>query len=139
MAGGAYKNAVPFQFRGRVDFGRLIKHFQNVKGDIRYSPANIISVEKTVEVGSPDESRICTSHIERLNLTLRMQMRRFTRLTNGFSKSLEHHTAMQNLFFTWYNFVRPHITLEGDTPAMASGLAPRRMKLREIFEVVAAA
>ncbi len=73
---GAYKNAVPLKFRGRVDFARLVKNFQSVKGDIRYSPANIISIDKTVEVGNPDEDKICTSHVERLNLTLRMQMRR---------------------------------------------------------------
>ena len=135
---GAYKNNVPFTFRGRVDFGQLVKHYQNSPKEIRYSPATIIAIDKNVVIGNPDEDRICTSHIERLNLTLRMQMRRFTRLTNGFSKTIEHHTAMQNLFFTWYNFCRKHITLQGHTPAMASGLTPRVMKLREVFEVMAA-
>ena len=135
---GAYKNNVPFTFRGRVDFGQLVKHYQNSPKEIRYSPATIIAIDKNVVIGNPDEDRICTSHIERLNLTLRMQMRRFTRLTNGFSKTIEHHTATQHIFFCWYNFCRPHITLEGRTPAMESGLTPRPMKLREVFEVLAA-
>jgi hypothetical protein len=64
-------------------------------------------------------------------------MRRFTRLTNGFSKTIEHHTAMQQLFFCWYNFCRKHITLEGKMPAMASGLTTRPMDIREILEVAA--
>ncbi len=132
---GAYRHSMPLTFRSNVDFGMLVKTYQSAQNETRYSPANIIAIEKTKVFGNPNMENVCTSHIERLNLTLRMQMRRFTRLTNGFSKSIEHHTAMQSIFFCWYNFVRPHITLEGKTPAMASGLTPRPMKLRELLEV----
>lgn len=139
---GAYRYTVPFTFRSNVDFGMLVKHFQANRNETRYSPANITSIEKTSVFGNPDMDQVCTSHVERLNLTLRMQMRRFTRLTNAFSKSIDHHTAMQSLFFAWYNFVRPHQTLKTDdgkkqTPAMASGLTDRLMTIREILEVAA--
>lgn len=135
---GAYKNNVPFKFRGRVDFAMLIKKFQGNPTEVRYSPANIVAIEKSVELGRPDEDRICTSHVERLNLTLRMQMRRFTRLTNGFSKSVEHHEAMQHIFFAFYNFCRKHSSLSGQTPAMAAGIAKKPMKIQEILKVMAA-
>jgi IS1 family transposase len=119
---GAYRHSIPFTFLSKVDFGMLVKNYQGNPKEIRYSPASIISIEKNRIFGNPDMDKVCTSHIERLNLTLRMQMRRFTRLTNGFSKTIEHHTAMQQLFFAWYNFCRPHQTLKGSTPAMACGL-----------------
>ena len=77
---------------------------------------------------------ICTSHIERLNLTLRMSLRRFTRLTNGHSKSLKHHTAMQAILFAWYNFCRKHKTIKGQTPAMAAGLTEKVWTIRELLE-----
>src|SRR5450432_245161 len=85
----------------------------------RYSPAKIISAEKIAMYGNPDRDLICTSHVERLNLTLRMTMRRFTRLTNAHSKSHKHHVAMQAIFFAWHNLCRKHESLGGDTPAMA--------------------
>ena len=139
---GAYQSTVPFTFRSNVDFAMLIKTYQSAQNETRYSPANIVAIEKKVMFGSPDEQQICTSHVERLNLTLRMQMRRFARLTNGFSKALDHHRAMQSLFFCWYNFVRPHQSLRTEdgkkqTPAMASGLTGGILKLQEILEVVA--
>jgi len=114
----------------------LIKNYHSSQAETRYSPATITSAEKNVVFGNPDEDRICTSHVERLNLTLRMQVRRFTRLTNGFSKSLEHHTAMQDLFFAHYNFCRKHSSLEKNTtPAMASGLTRRPLTLKEVLTV----
>jgi transposase InsO family protein len=84
--------------------------------------------------GSPDHDRISTSHIERLNLTVRITLRRYTRLTNGHSKSLKHHAAMQAIFFAWYNFGRKHDTLKGKTPAMASGLTDKVWSVKELLE-----
>jgi transposase InsO family protein len=84
--------------------------------------------------GNCDEDKISTSHIERFNLTVRMTLRRFTRLTNGHSKSLRHHTAMQALFVAWYNFARKHETLKGQTPAMASGLSDHVWTIKELIE-----
>jgi transposase InsO family protein len=84
--------------------------------------------------GEPDEDRICTSHIERFNLTVRMSLRRFTRLTNGHSKSLRHHAAMQALFVAWYNFARKHEVLKGQTPAMANGLTDHVWTIKELIE-----
>lgn len=133
---GAYRHAVPFTFRSNVDFGMLVKQYRSSQQETRYSPATITAAEKQTVFGRPDESRICTSHIERLNLTIRMQMRRFTRLTNGFSKTIEYHTAMQQLFFAHYNFVRVHNSLKGkQTPAMAGGVIGRPLTLKEILSV----
>lgn len=117
-----YRNNVPFAFGMQVDFSVLIKSYQSTQETTRYSPAKIQSIEKLPMFGDCDEDRICTSHIERFNLTMRMNNRRFTRLTNGHSKSVRHHAAMQALFVAWYNFCRKHEALRGKTPAMASGL-----------------
>jgi len=105
-----YRLNVPFMLRDRVDFGQLVKNYSSSQTTTRYSPATIIGAEKKTRFGNPDHDRICTSHVERLNLTLRMNMRRFTRLTNAHSKSLKHHEAMQAIFFAWYNFCRKHET-----------------------------
>ena len=84
--------------------------------------------------GDCDEDKICTSHIERFNLTLRMSLRRFTRLTNGHSKSLRHHTAMQALHVACYNSTRKNEPLKGATPAMASGLSDHVWTIKELIE-----
>ena len=84
--------------------------------------------------GEPDEDNICTSHIERFNLTYRMSLRRYTRLTNAHSKSLRHHTAMQALFVAWYNFGRKRETLKGATPVMASKLTAHVWTIKELIE-----
>ncbi len=128
-----YRNNVPFAFGMQVDFAQLIKTYSSTQETTRYSPAKIASIDKLPLFGEPDEDRICTSHIERLNLTVRMQLRRFTRLTNAHSKSLKHHVAMQAIFVAWYNFCRKHETLKGQTPAMASGLADKPLTLRELL------
>ena len=120
---GGYTNNVPFIFRNDVDFGQLIKTYKSEQAETRYSPAMITSIEKKAVFGSPDPEKICTSHVERVNLTLRMNLRRFTRLTNAHSKSWVHHEAMQNILFAWYNFCRVHTSLDKQTPAMVSGLA----------------
>jgi hypothetical protein len=100
----------------------------------RYSPATITSAEKHPIFGSPDPDLICTSHIERFNRTVRMTLRRFTRLTNAHSKSRKHHVAMQAIFFAHYNFCRKHETLSGQTPAMASGLADKVWTIGELLQ-----
>jgi hypothetical protein len=89
---------------------------------------------KQPQFGRLDWGRICTSHVERLNRTLRMTMRRFTRLTNAHSKSHKHHVAMQAVFFAWYNLCRKHESLGGQTPAMASGVTTRAWTIRELLE-----
>lgn len=129
-----YTNNVPFELGGRVDFAQLIKVYSGSQDTTRYSPARIIDAEKVPRFGNPDWDRICTSHIERANLTVRMQLRRFTRLTNAHSKCLKHHTAMQAVFFAWYNFCRGHESLKGKTPAMVSGLAEKRWTIKELLE-----
>jgi hypothetical protein len=110
-----------------------MKNYSNTQKTTRYSPAKIIGAEKKPQFGRPDRNRICTSHIERLNLTLRMNLRRFTRLTNAHSKSHKHHVAMLALMFAWYNFCCVQSTIKC-TPAMASGLETRAWALRELLE-----
>jgi len=132
-----YRLNVPYVFGMRVNFAQLIKTYQSTQETARYSPAKIASIDKLPLFGICDEDRICTSHIERLNLTVRMTMRRFTRLTNAHSKSLKHHVAMQAIFFAWYNFCRKHETLKGKTPAMASNLTDRAWSIRELLEEAA--
>jgi transposase-like protein/IS1 family transposase len=132
----SYTLNVPFVFGNRVDFAQLIKNFASTQTTVRYSPAKITDCEKLPQLGNPDWERICTSHVERLNLTVRMNLRRFTRLTNGHSKSLKHHVAMQAILFAWYNFCRKHLALK-TTPAVASGLADKAWSLRQLIETAA--
>ena len=134
---GGYTNNVPFIFRNDVDFGQLIKTYKSEQAETRYSPAMITSIEKKAVFGSPDPEKICTSHVERVNLTLRMNLRRFTRLTNAHSKSWVHHEAMQNIMFAWYNFCRVHASLEKQTPAMASGLADSTWSIEKLLNEAA--
>ena len=129
----AYQYGVPFGLGSNIDFGQLIKKYASSQSETRYSPATIIASEKVAQFGNPDQSRICTSHVERANLTIRMALRRFTRLTNAHSKSLDHHTAMQAIFFVYYNFVRKHSTIKM-TPAMAAGLTGQKRTIQEILQ-----
>jgi IS1 family transposase len=122
--GYVFYNAIQGIFAGRADYAKLIKMFGNYgqeNAEARYSPPRITEVISRVVEGRPDEDRICTSHIERQNLTMRMAMRRFTRLTNAFSKKLANLKAACALHFAHYNFVRVHSSLRV-TPAMAAGL-----------------
>lgn len=99
----------------------------------RYSPAHCVGANPIIIQGNPDPAKICTSHIERQNLTMRMSMRRFTRLTNGFSKKVENLEHAVSLHFMWYNFARPHMTLGSlTTPAMAAGIADHVWSAEEI-------
>jgi hypothetical protein len=101
----------------------------------RYSPPHVVRSEKTEIVGNPDQDHISTSLAERQNLTMRISMRRFTRLTNGFSKKVENHRAAVNLHFAPYNFVRVHSTIRY-TPAMAAGVSRRLWTLEELVDRV---
>ena len=113
-----------------VDLGAVIKIYSRNAGG-RYSPPECIGCEKQTVVGEPDYDHISTSHVERSNLTLRMSMRRFTRLTNAFSRKVENHAAMVALFFCYYNFARVHQSLRV-TPAMEAGIADHVWSIDEI-------
>jgi len=131
----AYVDSVELAFGADVDYGQIVKSYEaEAIGPGRYSPPKVVSVERQYITGNPDPSRICTSYVERQNLTMRMQMRRFTRLTNAFSKKLENMKAAVALHFAHYNFVRIHKTLRV-TPAMQAGISSRVWMLRELIEV----
>lgn len=133
----AYLEAVEGAFGGDVDYAQLVKIYgespDSFKG--RYSPAECIGAEKRRVEGSPDPAHISTSFAERQNLTMRMHMRRFTRLTNAFSKKVENHVHSLALFTTYYNFVRSHKTLRM-TPAMAAGVVSRPWEVSDIVALV---
>lgn len=129
-----YVEAVEAGFGGDVDYGRIVKEYESEPvGAGRYSPPKVTSISKDSVVGNPDESLICTSHVERQNLTMRMSMRRFTRLTNGFSKKLENLQAAVALHFAHYNLVRIHRSLRV-TPAMAAGVADRLWSIDDLLD-----
>jgi IS1 family transposase len=136
----AYTAPVGVTFRNNIDWAQLHKTYAaDPSGERRYSPAVCTGVKTKVLKGSPDPARISTSYVERQNLTMRMSMRRFTRLTNAFSKKLDNHMAAIALHFLHYNFARPHRTLASPyprTPAMAAGIADHVWTLREIAELV---
>ena len=135
----AYINAVEDVFGIDIDYATLQKMYGAAQeNETRYSPAKIISSTTEVIKGEPDPKFISTSFVERQNLTMRMHMRRFTRLTNAFSKKLENHSAAVALHFVWYNFVRVHQTLRV-TPAMEAGIADHVWSLAEIVGLLDAA
>jgi len=119
----AYVEAVEGAFGMDVDYAMLIKLYGNpATPDSRYSPGEVVGTEMIRVMGGPDPRYISTSYVERQNLTMRMSMRRFTRLTNGFSKKVENHEHMLAIYFLYYNFCRVHQTLRV-TPAMEAGIA----------------
>jgi IS1 family transposase len=129
-----YLTAVDTVFGDDVDYAMLIKIYgADPQAETRYSPAKCIGAEKQPKIGNPDAKHISTSYAERSNLTMRMHMRRFTRLTNAFSKKVENHAAAIALHTMYYNFVRIHQTLRV-TPAMAAGVSD---KLWEVSDIVA--
>jgi IS1 family transposase len=119
-----YQRHVEDAFGSDIDFAQLVKLYGDYgqhDSEAKYSPNPIKEIISKIRCGDPDPERICTSHIERQNLTMRMQMRRFTRLTNAFSKKLRHLKAACALHFAHYNFCRVHSSLR-ITPAMAAGV-----------------
>ena len=128
----AYLEAVEGAFGSDVDFAQLIKLYgPTITAPGRYSPAECIGAKKQRVMGSPDIAHVSTSYVERQNLTMRMSMRRFTRLTNAFSKKLDNHIHALALYFAFYNFCRIHKTLRV-TPAMAAGITDRLWSLEDI-------
>jgi IS1 family transposase len=133
----AYLTAVEDAFGGEVDYAQLHKIYGAPSDDEvrRYSPAKCIGCEMKTVSGVPDPKHVSTSYVERQNLTMRMQMRRFTRLTNAFSKKIENHCHAVALHFMQYNFCRVHQTLRV-TPAMAAGLTDRVWEVSDIVSLL---
>lgn len=138
---GAYTQTIPDAFGDQVDFAQLIKTFQSVTGNsaaVRYSPGAIRGIETKVVCGKPDEKKISTSYVERFNLSTRMHMRRFTRLTNGFSKKPRNHAAACGLHVAFYNLCRTNEAVRC-TPAMALGVTDHVWTIAELVEAALAA
>jgi IS1 family transposase len=135
----AYLEAVEGAFGDDVDFAQLVKLYgaapDAFKG--RYSPADCIGAKKVRITGSPERKHVSTSYVERQNLTMRMSMRRFTRLTNAFSKKVDNHMHALALYFAFYNFTRIHKTLKV-SPAMAAGITDHLWSMEEIAEMIEA-
>jgi IS1 family transposase len=136
---GMYLEAIEHAFGADIDYGMLVKLYgPEPEGERHYSAAKCLSATKHVVQGKPDYEAISTSYVERQNLTMRMSMRRFTRLTNAFSKKLENHEYALALYFMHYNFVRPHKTLSNPysrTPAMAAGITNHIWAIEEIVKL----
>jgi IS1 family transposase len=138
-----YLNAVENAFDGKIDYAQLVKLYGSTdtgrkSGGAKYSPGVCIGSHADVITGSPDSAHVSTSHVERANLTMRMSMRRFTRLTNAFSKKVENLAAAVSLHFMHYNFCRVHQTL-GTTPAVAAGVTDHTWTLDELIGLLEAA
>ncbi|HVT58146.1 MAG TPA: IS1 family transposase [Thermoanaerobaculia bacterium] len=133
-----YLSAVEDAFGGSIDFAQLVKVYTaDSEGEKRYSPAVCIGCERSSVIGQPDPSHVSTSYVERSNLTVRMSVRRFTRLTNAFSKKLRNHAAAFALFTAHYNFVRVHQTLRC-TPAMAASVTKRLWSIEDLVGLLPA-
>ncbi len=128
-----YASAIPATFGMAVHFAQLIKHYgDDAEGQRRYSPPPVTGVSTKIICGEPDEAKISTSLVERHNLSMRMCLRRLTRLTNGFSKTLDNLKAAMAIYFAYYNFVRVHPSVKM-TPAMKAGLRARPLQLQELL------
>jgi len=134
----AYLEAVEGAFGSDVDYAMLVKIYGNapeaVKG--RYSPAECTGARKERIEGNPDPKHVSTSYAERQNLIMRMQMRRFTRLTNAFSKKFENHMHMVALYTVWYNFVKQHKSIKGLSPAMAAGVSKTLWSMTDLAGMI---
>jgi len=132
----AYLEAVEGAFGCEIDYAMLVKLYgQEPEGQKRYSPARIRGTKREGIAGNPDPSHVSTSYAERQNLTMRMSMRRFTRLTNAFSKKVENLGHAVSLHFMYYNFARIHRSLRV-TPAMEAGVSTHVWSLEEILELI---
>ena len=134
----AYLNAVDNAFGGEIDYAILIKLYGNASGGAdpgKYSPAMCTGSRTHKIIGNPDYKHVSTSFVERQNLTMRMNMRRFTRLTNAFSKKVENHAYAVSLHFMYYNFCRIHQSLR-ITPAMAAGVSDHAWEIEEIVDLI---
>ena len=132
----AYLDAVDNHLLARVDYAQLIKLYgESLEGEHRYSPAECTGIKKEIIAGRPDKKYISTSYVERQNLTMRMNMRRFTRLTNGFSKKVENHQHAIALHFMYYNYVRIHKTLQV-TPAMEAGITKKLWSVEDLIKLM---
>jgi len=137
----AYLEAVEQAFAGDVDYAQLIKMYgpdPNAAAEHRFSPPVCTGTETNIITGNPNRADISTSYVERQNLNIRRGNRRFTRLTNAFSKKIENLAHSVSLYFLFYNFCRPHTTLKGVTPAMAAGIAFHRWEIMEIVALIEA-
>src|SRR5438477_7877884 len=135
----AYLQAVEEAFGADIDYGMLVKLYgpetHGQGHERKYSPSECIGARKDTITGNPDPKHISTSHTERHNLTMRMHMRRFTRLTNAFSKKVENHCHALALYFVYYNFCKVHTTLRV-TPAMEAKLTTKPMKLEDVINLI---
>ncbi len=138
-----YREAAEAAFGGQIDYAQLVKLYSAPDGPERtYSPPVCVAAVPTRIMGDPDDEHVSTSHIERHNLTVRMGLRRYTRLTNAFSKKVYNHSCAAALFMFHYNFVRPHSTLtkaahgKPTTPAMAAGLADTPWTMADIVQLI---
>ena len=131
---GAYRTAVGLAFNWQVDYGQLVKSYRSNGHQKRegYSPSQFVDLSTKTIFGNPDPKKISTSYVERSNLSMRMGLRRLTRLTNAYSKKRDNLWAALALYFAWYNFGRIHQTL-GKTPAMAAGITDHPWTLAEIM------
>ena len=136
----AYLEAVEEAFGADIDYAQLVKLYgaPSTAPDAarRYSPTECVGSRKDKITGNPDRRHISTSYVERHNLTIRMGMRRFTRLTNAFTKKVENHCHALALYFVFYNFVKQHKTLKGLSPAMAAGVSDRLWSVEDIVALV---
>lgn len=130
-----YLEAVEAAFGSEIDYAMLIKIYGGSQEEIRYSPSDYVASEKRIISGKPNKRDISTSFVERQNLTMRMSMRRFTRLTNGFSKKIENHIHALSLHYMYYNFVRVHQSLRC-SPAMAAGVTKRLWEISDIVDLL---
>jgi len=131
----AYLEAVEDHFGSDVDFAQLVKQYGKGNEEHRYSPGKCLGTKKKRVMGEPDPQHVSTSFVERQNLNIRMQNRRYTRLTNGFSKKADMLAYSVNLGFMYHNFVRVHQTLK-TTPAIAAGVADRKWKIEDVVALL---